>query len=221
VDAVKKVHAGLIHPRTGEVLFPGFSFGSEAFGANQGWNGFLVAPKRPMRSEVYNYFLFNDPAWDFRTFDFDKDVAYADAKLAHMAAIDPDLSAFRDRGGKIVMYTGWADPVAAPLDVIKYYDAVTKKMGGSGKTEAFFRFFMAPGMGHCGGGYGPNTFDMLTDLENWVEKGEAPRQIVASMQEGGKTVRTRPLCVYPQVARWSKGSTDDAANFTCRAPSRR
>ncbi len=219
-DGIKKVYAGPKNPRTGKSIFPGFSMGSEGYG-NAGWNGFIVQPKTPMRNEVFKYFLFNDSSWDWRNFDFDKDVAYADKKLAHMAAVDTNLSAFRDRGGKMIMYTGWADPVAAPEDVLKYYEGAVKSMGGLEKTQTFYRFFMAPGMGHCGGGYGPDTFDMVTALEQWVEKGVAPKSVIATKSVNNAVTRSRPLCPYPQVARWTgKGSTDDAANFVCKAAER-
>ncbi len=136
-----------------------------------------------------------------------------------MSAVDPNLTAFKKRGGKLVMTTGWADPVAIPNDILKYYEAATKTMGGPEKTKDFFRFFMAPGMGHCGGGPGPNTFDALGTLEQWVEKGVVPEKIIASHSTGAVVDRTRPLCPYPQVARWrGAGSTDEAANFICAQP---
>ncbi|MEJ1969162.1 MAG: tannase/feruloyl esterase family alpha/beta hydrolase [Rhizomicrobium sp.] len=220
VDAVDKVYAGLRNPRTGEQIFPGWERGSENFGDAplQGWNGFLINPKAPMRSEVYAYFLFGDPNWDFRTFDFDRDVAYADSAIGYMSAVDTDLGAFRARGGKLLMYTGWIDPVAPPEDIAKYYDAVAGKMGGLRKVAEFYRFFMVPGMGHCQGGPGTTNFDMLTQLENWVEHGRAPARVVASHVENGVTTRTRPLCPYPQVARWNgKGDRSKAESFLCTA----
>ena len=114
------------------------------------------------------------------------------------------------------MYTGWPDPVVPPQDTVAYYDAVVKTMGGLDKTRDFYRFFLAPGMGHCSGGPGPNQFDMLTALEQWVEKGQAPDRIVATHSSNGKIDRARPLCLYPQVARWKgTGSIDEAANFAC------
>ncbi len=115
------------------------------------------------------------------------------------------------------MYTGWSDPVVPPQDTVAYYDGVAKTMGGIEKTRDFYRFFLAPGMGHCGGGPGPNQFDHLTALEQWVEKGVAPDKMIATHSTAGKVDRTRPLCLYPQVARWKgTGSTDEAANFSLR-----
>src|SRR5262249_17030426 len=154
--------------------------GSEYFGdqPNAGWRSFVLDPPEPMRVGVYRYFLFNDPTWDWKTMDWDRDITYADSKLGFMSANNPDLTAFRIRGGKLLMYTGWADPVAVPKDILKYYETAAKRMGGFEKTSEFFRFFMAPGMGHCGGGPGPNTFDTLGPLEQWVEKGIAPGKII-------------------------------------------
>jgi len=128
-----------------------------------------------------------------------------------------DYGAFKSRGGKLVMYTGLADPVTSPLDTVGYYEGVAKAMGGVDATQAFFRFFPAPGMAHCGGGAGPNTFDALAAVEAWVERGIAPDSIPASHSTNGQVDRTRPLCAYPAVARYKgAGSVDDAANFACR-----
>jgi feruloyl esterase len=116
------------------------------------------------------------------------------------------------------MYTGLADPVTSPFDTIDYYESVAKANGGIDATKSFYRFFPAPGMAHCGGGAGPNTFDALGALESWVEKGTAPDAIPASHSSNGRVDRTRPLCAYPAVAKYSgHGSIDDAANFSCVA----
>jgi tannase/feruloyl esterase len=146
-------------------------------------------------------------------------VAFARERIGHVSAVDVDLTPFKARGGRILMYSGWADPLLPGVDITSYYDRVTEKMTGRGSPHDFFRLFMVPGMGHCSGGPGPHTFDALTPLEQWVEKGIPPERIIASSVEKGVTKRTRPLCPYPQVARWTgAGSTDDAANFTCVAP---
>jgi feruloyl esterase len=218
VDAARKMYEGTKSPRTGELIFTGWPRGSEAFGDNpiESWRQYVMDPQEPMRVGFFRYFLFHDPNWDYRTIDVDRDLAYAEQKLPFMAAVEHDLTPFKKRGGKLLMYTGWADPVVPPQDTVAYYDAVMKTMGGIEKTREFYRFFLAPGMGHCSGGPGPNQFDMLTALENWVEKGIAPDRLVASHSTGGKIDRTRPLCMYPQVAKWKgTGSSDDAANFVC------
>ncbi len=132
-------------------------------------------------------------------------------------ATDPDLSEFRERGGKAIMYSGWADPAVWAESVTDYYEEVVKATGGKASTDAFFRLFMAPGMYHCRGGPGPNFFDTLTALEDWVERGIAPDRIIASHRTADGTVdRTRPLCPYPEVAVYNgAGSIDDARYFHC------
>ena len=236
IEAVRRVYAGPRNPRTGEQIMAGYSPGSESpigddlFG---GWKTYITDRKEPMRLGFWQHWVFNDAAWDWRTFDYDRDVAYADAKLAAVNASNPDLSAFRARGGKILMYSGWADPVGPPMDAIDYYGRVEKIIGGREKTAAFFRLFMVPGMAHCRGGPGPNIFgavstiaspqskidpqhDVLSALEKWVEKGSAPNYIIATHLINDTIDRTRPLCPYPKIARWNgTGSSDDARNFAC------
>jgi feruloyl esterase len=221
VEAVRKVYDGASHPRTGEQIFTGWPRGSESFGdpAIASWRQYLVDPGEPSRIGLFRYFLFNDPNWDVRTLDYDADLSYAEQRLAHLAAVERDLSAFKKRGSKLLMYGGWMDPVVPPQDTAAYYEAVAKTMGGYEAIKPFFRLFMAPGMGHCTGGPGPNQFDALAALEQWVEKGVAPNLLVASHAVNGKVDRTRPLCPYPQIARYKgTGSIDDAATFACVAP---
>jgi feruloyl esterase len=117
------------------------------------------------------------------------------------------------------MYHGWSDPLVPPVNTIKYYDQVVGHMGGAAMASEHVRLFMAPGMGHCAGGEGPDTFDKVKALEDWVERGQAPTRFEASHSVNGRVDRTRPLCPYPQLARYSgTGSIDDAANFSCKAP---
>jgi feruloyl esterase len=150
-------------------------------------------------------------------FDYAKDIPkYADAR-ALLNATNPDLSGFRARGGKLLMYFGWADTALPPVMAIDYY---LKAVGTNGLTTPdFFRLFMVPGMFHCRGGVGTDRFDAMTALINWVENGIAPATITASRVDKDKVVRTRPLCPYPFVARYSgSGSQDELANFACKAP---
>jgi feruloyl esterase len=131
-------------------------------------------------------------------------------------AMDPNLQAFFRRGGKLLQYHGWSDPSISPLNSISYYISVADLVGRQANVSDSYRLFMIPGMDHCSGGDGPNTFDSIRAIEEWVETGRAPDQIVASRIRDGKTERTRPLCPYPQVATYrGTGSTDDAANFSC------
>ena len=162
----------------------------------------------------WKYVVFKDPNWDYKTMDFDKDIALADKLDAEIGinAIDTNLKPFFAHGGKLIQYHGWADPLIPPQNSVNYYESVGKALGGLNQVKNNYRLFMVPGMDHCGGGDGPNTFDTLTALEQWVEKGKAPDQILAT-----KAGRTRPLCPYPQVAVYKgSGSPDDAANFTCK-----
>jgi len=198
----------------GEEVFPGYAPGTEL-----GWGAIVGGPEpTALTIDHYKYVVFKDAAWDWRTFDIDRDVATADrVDNGTINAINPNIQPFTERGGKLLMYHGWADQLVAPGTSINYYNSVVKALGGPAKTAASVRLFMVPGMGHCGGGDGPNTFDAVTALERWVEQGQAPDQMVASHSTNGVVDRTRPLCPYPQVAVYKgTGSTDDAANFVCR-----
>ena len=121
-------------------------------------------------------------------------------------------------GGKLLQYHGWSDPQISPLASPTYYDRVLAALGVSAAADSY-RLFMVPGMGHCSGGEGPNDFDKIGALSAWVEGGKAPGQIIATHSTGGTPDRTRPLCAYPQVARYKgTGSIDEASNFTCVKP---
>ena len=215
VAAAQKIYGPATNPRTGEAIFPGLSRGSEL-----GWRAAAGGPD-PFQivTDHFKYVVFEDPNWDFRTLDFDRDVARADElDNGTLNAIDPDLKAFVDRGSKLLLYHGWNDPLITPQNTINYYASVRATLGAA-EVESAVRLFMAPGMGHCGGGPGPNAAEWLTALEQWVEHGLAPDQIVASHSTNGEVDRTRPLCPYPQVARYTgTGSTDAAANFACVEP---
>jgi feruloyl esterase len=157
------------------------------------------------------------PDYDYKTFDYDRDIALLNDWSKKADAKNPDLSKFRKEGGKLLMTYGWADPILQPMMGVKYFeDAVAKN--GPGTTD-FFRLFMVPGMSHCGGGIGTDRFDSMTVMVNWVEKNKAPDAILAERAVNNQVVRTRPLCPYPAVARYSgQGSIDDAANFRCVEP---
>ncbi len=226
--AITKVYQGPMS--NGENIFPGFMPGSEAvmpgmFGGpkQSGWMGLIVSPQPGMPAADFGlaentmrYLVHNppNPDYDCGTFDFDTDIHMLDewGKLAD--AKNPDLSQFRGRGGKLLMTYGWSDPVLQPLVGVNYYEEAVAENGPD--TPAFFRLFMIPGMSHCGGGVCPDQNDPVTAVIDWVEKGKAPERIVAKQIENGRTVRSRPLCPYPKVARYSgRGSIDDAANFQC------
>lgn len=212
-EAVRKIYAGPRNPRTGKRIMPGFPIGSES-----GWTGYFVGRPEPARVDFWKLWVFNNPAWDWRTFDFDSDLAYADRKMSAVNAADPDLRRFKANGGKLLIYQGWADPVVPPECTIFYYESVQRTVGANSTAE-FARLFLVPGMGHCSGGVGPDRFDTMAVLDEWVDRGTAPARIIASHSTAGVVDRTRPLCPYPMTAQWSgQGSTDDAANFSCVSP---
>jgi feruloyl esterase len=187
--------------------------------SEQGWGTYLVNPREPARIGFFRYLAFHDPRWDWRTFDCDRDVAFADAQVPELSATSHDLRAFQARGGKLVMDTGWADPVVPPQDTVAYYDEVVKASGGLARTQSFFRFFPVPGIAHCGGGVGTSTFDALGTLDAWIERGTAPQQLLGQRIVNGAVERTRPICAYPKVAHYREtGSTDVAESFVCADP---
>jgi feruloyl esterase len=213
VEAARKVYGPGRNPRTGKALF-----GSLAPGSELGWAvmGAGPEPYAPILDQA-KYVVFRDPMWDWRTFDFDKDNdRFERPEFLIMNSTDPHIEKFVARG-KLLLYHGWADQNVSPYNTVEYFERVREVLGPA-KTDGSVRLFMAPGMGHCGGGDGPNTFDKVSVLDRWVEEGKAPESIVASHSTAGKVDRTRPLCPYPQLAIYQgSGSIDDAANFVCRA----
>jgi feruloyl esterase len=190
----------------GELIFSGQALGN-ALGAQQGNN------QEPRGLFDIVRIAFNDPNLDWQKFDLDRDMPIIDKAVGYVDAVDPDLGKFKASGGKLLLTHGWADTGITPETTIWYYDTVLDKMGENQKD--WMRLFMVPGMGHCGGGPGVNTFDSIGTLEKWVEKGVPPDQM---MGEGAQGL-TRPLCPYPQYAEYKgKGDRKDAGNWACKAP---
>jgi feruloyl esterase len=215
VEAARKIYAGPVNPRTHEKIFPGLEPGSEI-----SWYAF-TEPAFPIAPSHFKYIIFKDPKWDYRTLNFDNDIAIAEkVDGGTLTATNPNLRPFFARGGKLILYHGLSDGLIAPQNTINYYRAVLKAAGPTASQS--MRLYLAPGMGHCRGGDGPSVFDLRTPIAAWVENNNAPEAITASHFPPGpptKPDRTRPLCPYPQVAKYKgSGSTDDAANFACAKP---
>jgi tannase/feruloyl esterase len=211
VETVRAIYSPI---KSGNREIAGLAYGSELNWTNLGWS----QSARATGLDHYRYLVYNDPEWQVSKFNVDADPSKLEkGESGQIDARNPDLKAFFARGGKLLMYHGWADPQISPLNATAYYDQVIKTSGGASKINASYRLFMAPGMAHCGGGEGPNDFDKVGPLEQWVEQGKAPDQIVASHSKDGKVDRTRPLCPYPQIATYKgSGSIDEAASFVCK-----
>jgi hypothetical protein len=239
VTALKKLYEGL-NDANGIKIFPGYLPGAEV--GPGGW-GTWITGAAPGKSLMFafggGYFsnmVYAKADWNYRDANVDQALKAADEKTAQsLNATDANLVAFKKHGGKLILYHGWNDPAISALNTINYYKDVTDRMRGQ-EPEAFVRLYMMPGVQHCGGGPGPDSFGMgggvkdpqhnvALALEQWVEKGIAPNVIVATKNEGGDASKgakmTRPLCPYPQIAKYKgKGDTNDAGNFVCIAESK-
>jgi hypothetical protein len=238
VEMARSIYGPLRNSRTGTLLSPGFSPGAEAIPGN--WAVWILGPKAgepSLQAAIANSsfadLVFEKPTWDFRTLNFDQDVTFADDKLAAILnSTNPDLHAFKERGGKLIQYHGWADSAIPPQESIGYFESA---QAANGSTSDFYRLFMVPGMSHCGNGAGASAFgnsvvvpqpDALHDvgmaLDEWVAHGVAPDQIIGTGFVDGDpakgVVMTRLLCPYPQQAHYKgTGDINIAASFTCQA----
>jgi len=221
----------------GRTIFPGYVPGAEE--GDGGWGPWITG-SAPGKSLLFafgtGYFssmVYEKADWDYRTANVEQALAAAEEKTAHkLDATDANLTEFKARGGKLILYHGWNDPAISPLSTIEYYDSVVRRLGRP-QTDAFLRLYLVPGMQHCGDGPGPNSFgqagpaptndprrNVLMALEQWVEKGSPPSAIVATKyvnDDPAKGVHTtRPLCPHPQTAKYNgQGDPNDAASFVC------
>jgi feruloyl esterase len=214
VETARGMYAPIREPSTGTVVSPPLL----QPGSELGWA--RLAGPEPLRNalEPFKYVVFNDPKWDWHAFRLGTDLPRAfQADNGVINFTDPDLEPFFDRGGKLLMYHGWADPQVTPLSSIRYFTDVLETVGPSTRGKSI-QLYMEPGVNHCGGGEGPDTFDVVRALEQWVETGNAPARIIASHSTESVVDRTRPLCPYPQIATYKGiGSIDSARNFRCEA----
>jgi feruloyl esterase len=212
VAAAKRAYSAT-KTANGELVFPGKDPGSET-----GWGGFVGGQQAPGVSVGSFQVAYGDANWDPRTFDLDRDLKLVDEKVGTIVnAVNPDLRAFKARGGKLLLYHGWNDTAISAGNTINYYSSVLTRMGQN--QDDWVRLYMAPGMQHCGNGPGPNQVNWMAALERWRESGVAPDRLEAAHVTNNRIDMTRPLCPYPQVAQYKGvGSTNDAANFVCKAP---
>jgi feruloyl esterase len=222
VDTVRKIYEGAKF-KDGKPIYTGFERGSEL-------NWTMMVEKEPFSVNM-NYFkgiVFEDPNWDFRTFDVDRDTRLGIKKAAAAVdAYDPNLKPFKEAGGKIIMLASWSSTALPPLQYVKYYEDVVKTVGGLEKTQDFARMFTVPGSSGCPAFANPGGFKLFETLTAWVEKGKAPDKIIYPYSKGGgmmgggggQVYRTRPICAYPKQARYNgSGDVNDAANFSCVNP---
>ncbi len=233
VAALQKIYDGPKNPRTGESIFPGFARGSEA-----GWTGMVRPTTAGAGLLVYfSNLVYRNPQWDLRSFNFDSDMTHTDQTIGRLGnSTSTDYAAAKRRGVKIIQYHGWNDQTLQPAYSPQYFEEVAKANGGIEKTQEFYRLFMVPGLAHCSGGIGASNFggvgqqlppvrdaahDLVTALEQWVERGVAPAQFIGTkFTDNEPTTRTvqytRPVCLYPAVARYKgTGDPNDATNFAC------
>lgn len=222
-NTFRKIYGGVLVG--GRKVFPGVAMGGEpgiSGGPKSGWtigpDGFAQGAAAVASGQL-RYAVMRDTAYDWKTFDLARDFGKLDGLRQAVDATNPDLGGVRRRRGKLLMYYGWADMTLNPQMGVDYYEAA-RRANGAG-TDDFFRLFMIPGMFHCRGGYGPDRFDAMTAMINWVEMGQAPSTLVASQVAQDRTVRTRTLCAYPKIARYSgRGPVDDAGSFACVTPAK-
>ena len=206
LKAVEMFYGGVKNSK-GEAIFAGQVLGNP------------LTPQRSSQtvnvSDTVRIWAFQNPDYDWRTFDIDRDMPVIDQKIGFVDATDPDLKKFKAHGGKLLLYAGWGDTGITPKNTVDYYESVVDKMGKA-ETNDFTRLFMVPGMGHCRGGNGPDTFDTIGTLETWRERGTTPATIAATNKTSGLS---RPLCPYPQYAKYkASGDLKDAASWACTAP---
>lgn len=218
VKAFETIYGGM-RWNDGRKIISGPALGSEGSPGN--WGAWITGPVPALAGqEFYRWMVYDDPQWNVDTFDMDKDYAAALKRSVPVINADsPDIGAFTRRGGKLIIYQGWDDPVITPASTIEYVEKVRKSVGPRGAQQV--KLFMVPGMAHCGGGPGATAFDMQAALEKWDQQGIAPQRVLATKPDvpSGEPPMSRPLCAWPMTAHYDgKGSPRSAESFVCRKP---
>ncbi|MDR1728790.1 MAG: tannase/feruloyl esterase family alpha/beta hydrolase [Acidobacteriota bacterium] len=214
VETVRRIYEGA-RLSDGTQVYTGFEPGSELL-----WNAMVAGPEPlDINNDFFRYIAFEDPEWDFRSFDLESDARKTEELLGGVIdTVQTDLSAFKARGGRLLMYQGWNETWIPPRMATVYRDKVAQSMGGAAQVDDFFRLFMVPDYGMCAGN-SSSTFDALGAVRRWREEGVAPDHVVASYSDGGVVYKRRPVCPYPQVAIYKgDGDAADAGSFRCGAP---
>jgi feruloyl esterase len=210
VEAARRIHAG-VKGAQGKVYFPGTGPASEPLWA------MYASPQFGIGTSYFRHVVAKDPGWDVNSFQVDRDVPRVIASSGEAVAMDPDLSAFVKRGGKLITYHGTIDGLIPFANSVDYYQSVAGKLGAR-MTASGIRFYAVPGMDHCSGGEGAFQVDWLGSLDQWVETGRAP-DVLPGAHPGPGTAFTRPTCPWPQLPKYAgRGEVTDAANFTCSVP---
>jgi feruloyl esterase len=221
--ALRTVYSPTVRP-DGGLIYPAQPFGGE--GQTGGWAPWITGAEQNFPAtglpsllagfgtHVFKFFVFDDPTWDYSKYDLTNWARDTARTASVLNATSPDLDAFKARGGKLIVWHGWADPALTAIASIRYHDEVHAR---DPQAPAYMRTFLLPGVLHCSGGVGPDTVDWVEAIVSWVERGSAPDRPVARKLTNGAVTRSRPLCPYPQKAVYSgSGSTDDDANFVCK-----
>jgi feruloyl esterase len=211
----------------GSLRYPGWPLGDEA--DPDGWAVWITGPvasfiqlsagaaptlQGVVATQFFKYFVYSDSTWRYVHYDLSRAGRDGARVTSVVSAANPDLSAFRERGGKLLLAHGWSDPALSARATIEYFRRIQAR---TPQASSFTRLFMMPGVLHCAGGSGCDDVDYASVIRRWVEQGEAPERIVARKLRGAQVIRTHPLCAYPMAARYKgTGSTDDASAFTCR-----